>query len=184
MCRQIVVISDYVSSIYKPNYVLGCRLVENCLIFFLIFSSCRNRVCQRSVPFGTSNGRSGGRPNARRSLPAGSLVLAPLVDWLRIHFFEGDLMAKRVMAEESPEDHHNFWPVVSAETRCRDGGGDAHLRFRTVLRRTTRKLRHLYRLLNLLTAATISENEVGRTKLNVSATAPCLSRVSGVHLPA
>ena len=42
----------------------------------------------------------------------GGVVLQQLLDWLRMHFTDGDRFFFEAMQDENPEHHPNFWQAV------------------------------------------------------------------------
>ncbi len=44
---------------------------------------------------------------------SGGIVLQQLLDWVRVHFTEGDQLAKEVVQAEEPDFGENYWSAVS-----------------------------------------------------------------------
>ncbi|XP_060066906.1 nuclear pore complex protein Nup85-like [Ylistrum balloti] len=44
--------------------------------------------------------------------PAGGLVIAPLLEWLRFHFQTGEQMFLEIIQEEQPEHHPLYWDTI------------------------------------------------------------------------
>ena len=43
----------------------------------------------------------------------GGIVLSQLLDWLRMHFVEGDHIAREALQLETPNRHPQYWQAVS-----------------------------------------------------------------------
>ena len=50
-------------------------------------------------------------------LSLGGIVLQQLLDWVKVHFLEGDQLAKEVLQSSEPEFGETYWSAVSIQCK-------------------------------------------------------------------